>query len=433
MNRSIGASSRSFHYAWIVLLLCFFTMMTTQGVRLSFGAFMTPWEETFETGRGVISMIAMLSYLIYGLMQPVVGKLADQYGVRVVYAGAALTVGVTTLLTFFATETWQLVLLYGVLASFGFGGASNVAGSVAVSHWFEKKRGLAIGLLSSGAAAGQFVMVPLSLFLIDWFGWQQAVLWLGGLLTLVVFPLAWVFLRTSPGDKGLLAYGQTQAATVASVDKGAATKAKPSFWKLMQTKQFWYLALPFFVCGVTTSGLIDTHLIAFAQMCGFTPASTGAAVSTLAAFNIAGTILAGVIADRWRCGSFLALLYGVRGLTFVLLLFLSDVPSVAMLMVFAAVFGIVDFATVAPTVKQATDYFHSNYSVGLVIGWLFLSHQVGSALGSYLPGVLYDATGTYQVAFLYAIGFCAVAALLSYLLPDHHDNGPDMEKESLVR
>ncbi|HEU4962638.1 MAG TPA: MFS transporter [Bacilli bacterium] len=424
--------TRSFHYAWIVLLLCFITLLTAQGVRLSFGAFMTPWESSFATDRSVISLVAMLSYLIYGLMQPVVGKLADRYGVRIVYAGSVLVVGVATLGTFFAQETWQLVLLYGVLASFGFGGASNVAGSVAVTNWFAKKRGFAIGLMSAGTAAGQFLMVPLSLFLIEWVGWRQAVLVLGAFLCCVVLPLVWIFLRTSPQEKGLSALGQVQEQAPVSQTKQESVKATPSFFHIMRTKRFWYLALPFFICGVTTSGLIDTHLIAFTELCGFSTGSTGTAVGLLAACNIAGTVLAGLVADRWRCGSFLALLYLTRALSLVLLVFLPGLPSVTLLLVFSTVFGLVDFATVAPTIKQASDFFQAKVSVGVVIGWLFLSHQMGSALGSYLPGLLYDLTGGYSMTFFYAIGLCVIASLLSYSLPDSTTDRTQQEKESLA-
>jgi MFS family permease len=413
---------RSIHYAWIVLLLAFIALLSAQGVRLSFGAFITPWEDEFHTNRGVISLIAFISYAVFGLSQPYIGKLIDQYGVRKVLSFSILLIGVTTISTFFANSPWQLMILYGVVASVGFGGASNVAGSVVIANWFVEKRGFALGLMSAGTAAGQLLLVPFSLFLIEQFGWKHTVLLLGSFLTIVVFPLIFLFIRTSPSEKGTAAYGEVEN-TKLEIKKNEQ-KDSVSILKLFKTKQFLFLLLPFFVCGITTSGLIDTHLIPFAQVCGFSPTLTGTAVSLLAAFNILGTIVSGHLADRLSCKNMLAFLYGTRAISIALLLIIVHETSFFnffisqshLLLIFAISFGIVDFATVAPTVKLATEYF-KHLSVGVVIGWLFLSHQIGSAIGSYIPGLLYDVTGSYDISFIYSIILLVGASFLSFLLP----------------
>jgi MFS family permease len=418
---------RSIHYAWIVLLLAFIALLSAQGVRLSFGAFITPWEDEFHTNRGVISLIAFISYAVFGLSQPYIGKLIDQYGVRKVLSFSILLIGVTTISTFFANSPWQLMILYGVVASVGFGGASNVAGSVVIANWFVEKRGFALGLMSAGTAAGQLLLVPFSLFLIEQFGWKHTVLLLGSFLTIVVFPLIFLFIRTSPSEKGTAAYGEVEN-TKLEIKKNEQ-KDSVSILKLFKTKPFLFLLLPFFVCGITTSGLIDTHLIPFAQVCGFSPTLTGTAVSLLAAFNILGTIVSGHLADRLSCKNMLAFLYGTRAISIALLLIIVHETSFFnffisqsyLLLIFAISFGIVDFATVAPTVKLATEYF-KHLSVGVVIGWLFLSHQIGSAIGSYIPGLLYDVTGSYDISFIYSIILLVGASFLSFLLPTVANN-----------
>jgi MFS family permease len=413
---------RSIHYAWIVLLLAFIALLSAQGVRLSFGAFITPWEDKFHTNRGVISLIAFISYAVFGLSQPYIGKLIDQYGVRKVLSFSILLIGVTTISTFFANSPWQLMILYGVVASVGFGGASNVAGSVVIANWFAEKRGFALGLMSAGTAAGQLLLVPFSLFLIEQFGWKHTVLLLGSFLTIIVFPLIFLFIHTSPSEKGTTSYGEIEN-TKLEIKKNEP-KESVSILKLFKTKRFLFLLLPFFVCGVTTSGLIDTHLIPFAQVCGFSPTLTGTAVSLLAAFNILGTIVSGHLADRLSCKNMLAFLYGARAISIAILLIIVHETSFFnffisqsyLLLLFAISFGIVDFATVAPTVKLATEYF-KHLSVGVVIGWLFLSHQIGSAIGSYIPGLLYDVTGSYDISFIYSIILLIGASVLSFLLP----------------
>jgi MFS family permease len=418
---------RSIHYAWIVLLLAFIALLSAQGVRLSFGAFITPWEDEFHTNRGVISLIAFISYAVFGLSQPYIGKLIDQYGVRKVLSFSILLIGVTTISTFFANSPWQLMILYGVVASVGFGGASNVAGSVVIANWFVEKRGFALGLMSAGTAAGQLLLVPFSLFLIEQFGWKHTVLLLGSFLTIVVFPLIFLFIRTSPSEKGTAAYGEVEN-TKLEIKKNKQ-KDSVSILKLFKTKPFLFLLLPFFVCGITTSGLIDTHLIPFSQVCGFSPTLTGTAVSLLAAFNILGTIVSGHLADRLSCKNMLAFLYGTRAISIALLLIIVHETSFFnffisqsyLLLIFAISFGIVDFATVSPTVKLATEYF-KHLSVGVVIGWLFLSHQIGSAIGSYIPGLLYDVTGSYDISFIYSIILLVGASFLSFLLPTVANN-----------
>ncbi|AND38484.1 MFS transporter [Cytobacillus pseudoceanisediminis] len=411
------------HYAWIILILTFLALLAAQGVRLSFGAFMAPWEHEFSANRSVISFIAFVSYIVFAISQPYVGRLIDKYGIRYILSCSILVIGFSTLLTFFTTNAVQLIIIYGVIASVGFGGASNVAGTMAVATWFADKKGMAMGLMSAGTAAGQLILVPLSLFLIDQLGWKTTVLVLGCFLIVFIFPLLLLFIRSNPADLHIEAYG----ARVSDNEKGRqkeAPKGTLSIFQLLKRKEFLFLMLPFFVCGVTTTGLMDTHLIPFAQYCGFTPGVTGAAVSLLAGFNILGTVVSGFLADRWNCRRILAFLYGVRALTIVLLLIIVNDASLFgffvtqshLLILFAISFGIVNFATVAPTMKLAAEYFR-HLSAGAVIGWIYLSHQLGSALGSFVPGVIFDLTGSYDSSFIASIILLVLASALSIMLP----------------
>jgi MFS family permease len=414
MWRSI--MTKKIHYGWVILLLSFLALLSVQGVRLSFGAFIQPWESEFSTDRGTVSFIAMLSFVIYGISQPIVGKLIDRLGVRKIISFSALIVGISIFLTFMVKTPFQLLLLYGVIGSIGFGGASGVVASVAVTHWFKEKRGLALGMITAGMSAGQLVLVPFSLILINWLGWKPTVIILGTFLSIVVFPMLLIFFRNSPAEKGMQAYGESSSPESIENDlKEKQEKQEKMSFQGIKTREFWFLALPYFVCGYTTSGLMDTHLIPFAHDHGFSADMTGAAVSLLAAFNIAGTLLSGQIADHWSNKNFLAFLYGMRGISIIALLMLTDQPY--LLLAFAILFGLVDFATVAPTSMLAADYF-KRYSIGLILGWLYLSHQMGSALGAYIPGIIYDWTGGYQFAFISAILLLAGASLLSFLLPE---------------
>jgi sugar phosphate permease len=403
---------KQIHYAWVIVFVTFLTLLAVQGVRLSFGAFVEPWERDFSMDRGEISLISTLSFIVYGLSQPIIGRLVDKLGARTILSASTLLVGVSIFLTSFIQYPWQLFILYGIFISIGVGGASNVAATVVVTNWFNQKRGLAFGIMEAGFGAGQMLLVPGSLMLIHWFNWKLTVTILGIFLTIIVFPIMLLFLRNHPQDKGLLPIGGNigEGNTIRKNDN----KASLSVGEIFQKKEFWLLILPFGLCGFTTTGLMDTHLIPYSHDHGFSTNVTGAAVSVLAGFNIIGILMSGLIADRWSSRKMLFYLYITRALSFCILLY-SHNPT--LLLIFAVLFGLVDFATVAPTQLLATQYF-KDYSVGFILGWLFLSHQIGSSLGAYLPGLIYSHLGSYNIPFYFSIVILIIASILSGLLPD---------------
>ncbi|WP_069839750.1 MFS transporter [Bacillus sp. F56] len=396
------------HYAWIIVSVTFLILLAVQGVRLSFGAFVEPWERQFSMDRSTISLISTMSFIVYGISQPVIGRLVDKWGARAVLAWSALLTGVSIFLTYLVTSPWQLFLLYGLGVSLGVGGASNVAASVLVVNWFSKKRGLAFGIMEAGFGAGQMLLVPGSLMLIHWFSWKLTVVVLGLLLIVIVFPAALLMLRNNPSEKKTEPIGGLAASEKETAPKTTALSVTGMF----RMRQFWFLILPFLICGFTTVGLMDTHLIPFSHDHGFSTTVTSAAVSLLAGFNIAGILLSGIVADRWSSRKILCFLYAVRAMSIVILIY-SHEPY--LLLAFAILFGLVDFATVAPTQMLATQYFQ-NYSIGLMIGWLSLAHQIGSALGAYVPGVIYTVTGEYTLAFYLSIGMLVLASVMNVML-----------------
>lgn len=404
------------HYAWIIVFVTFLSFLAVQGGRLAFGAFMEPWERDFSIGRGTTSLISTLSFIIYGISQPTIGRMVDKYGARIILSASTFLVGISFFFISFATQTWHLFVLYSIV-SIGVGGASNVAGTILVMNWFNKKRGLALGILEAGFGFGQMLIVPGSLLLIHAFDWRITILSLGLFLMIIVFPIVLFFIKNHPNDKGIQPLGGAVQEGLSEKENQNAQEKKEvnlSIRDVLRKRHFWFLILPFGVCGFTTTGLMDTHLIPFSQYCGFSTSVTSAAVSILAAFNIIGILLSGVIIDYFSSRKLLAFLYFTRAISIVLLLFIQD-PI--LLMVFAVLFGLVDFATVAPTQLLATQYF-KHYSLGFIVGCLSLSHQVGSALGAYLPGLLYSEVGNYDFSFYISIMILVGAAILNALLPE---------------
>jgi sugar phosphate permease len=398
------------HYAWTVLALCFFAILCAQGVRLSFGAFVRPWEETFGASRGSIALIGSLSFLVYGGSQPFVGRAVDRFGIRRTLALSTLVVAAGLALSAAAQSTWQLALSYGIVASLGFGGASGVAASVAVTYWFTARRGLAFALVEAGFGAGQLLLVPTALFAVSAAGWRATLLGGAALLAAVVAPVLWRRLRDRPEDVGLEPIGGPLAPVAVDPASGAPAVGLRG---LARSRGFWLLAAPFFVCGITTTGFVDTHLIPLAQDRGIPSGTTGLAVALLAAANVSGILASGPLADRVDNRLLLAALYGTRGLSFVVLALLVSGPA---LVGFAMLFGLVDFSVVAPTQSLAARYVEPR-TVGLAFGCLNAVHQLGSAVGAWLPGVAFDRTGSYDNVLVVSIVVLAAAALTCLTLP----------------
>jgi sugar phosphate permease len=407
------------HYAWTVLLLCFFAILCAQGVRLSFGAFVRPWEEAFDVSRGTITLIGSLSFLVYGGSQPFVGRAVDRFGIRRVLVISSLLVAAGLALSAAAQSPAQLAITYGLIASLGFGGASGVAASVAVTYWFTQRRGLAFALVEAGFGAGQLLLVPLALLAIAQLGWRETLVGGALLLSVVVAPTLARWLRDRPEDMGLEPIGGPHPPAAAVEQPGAlgsAGRAAPpadGFRGLLRSRAFWVLAAPFFICGLTTTGFVDTHLIPLAQDRGIPSATTGLAVALLAAANVTGILASGPLADRVDNRVLLAGLYGTRGLSFVALYFLAGGPA---LLAFALLFGLVDFSTVAPTQWLAARYVEPR-TVGLAFGCLNAIHQLGSAIGAWLPGVAFDASGSYDEVMLTAAVVLGIASVTCLALP----------------
>ena len=246
------------------------------------------------------------------------------------------------------------------------------------------------GLLTAGAAGGQVVILPI------------ATVALGISLRTSLFTLAALCFA------GALAVARTVPDLPARSSAVGATPISVMF----RDRRFWLLLVPFFVCGYTTTGMIETHLIPFALDHHVDQAAASAALATLAAFNIMGVLLAGALTDRVDRGKMLGLIYLMRAGTLLILPFVGDATG---LFVFGALFGIADFATVPPTTSLTQSVFRTG-SWAVAIGVISAAHQIGSALGAWLPGVLFERTGSYSIAFASGAITLLVAAYLSFML-----------------
>jgi predicted MFS family arabinose efflux permease len=244
-----------------------------------------------------------------------------------------------------------------------------------------------------------------------WFGWRASYLWLGVGLLVFVLPIAFLLIRDDPAERGLRPYGATgtpaAAAKAAAIEKSQRVPIREA----MKVPQFWLLMATFFVCGYTSNGMVLTHFMPHALEHNFSEMQASSALSVMGAMNVIGTITSGWICDRLGRRGPLAFYYFFRGLSLLFLLYVWDAPS---LHLWAVIFGLNYVSTVPPTTTLTANIF-GRYSVGELSGWIFLSHQVGSALGAALAGWIYEWTGAYDLAFVSAafMGFLAAGLALA--------------------
>ncbi len=400
MTDERGQESR---YAWVVVGVMFFAQAVALGLRGTIGLLVNPWETEFGWDRAAVSLTASLGFVVYGISQALSGRWADRMGPRAIFAGSVALLGVGAAAVSSIVSLWQAYFIFGVLIMFGIGGASSPTSAVAVARWFTKRRGLALGVVAAGSAAGQLVLVPLMAALIGSLGWRAAFLWLGGGILVVALPIVLLLLRDDPEHVA----GRPHA--------GAGAAGAPMLLsEIVRHANFWWLALSFFVCGVTTGGLIDTHFIPYALDHHVAAVTAATAFGVLSLVNMVFTTLSGAVSDRVGYTRLLGWIYAGRAVTLVFLIFARDPAS---LFVFAVAFGIVDFSTVAPTTALATVLF-GRRSAGTVFGLVALSHQVGAALGSYAGGVIHDATGGYVAFFVGGAALSGAAAFMSWAISE---------------
>src|SRR5262249_39050383 len=376
MTASTLRSRSTLHYGWILLMAVVFVVLAGSGIRAVFGVFIKPMEAEFGWTRQQLSGAAALSLFVLGAVGPAVGWLADVWGPRRVMLLSTVVLGAGTVLASHVSHLWQLYASAGVLMAMGSGGLGMATSASIAARWFVARRGLIMGVLGGAMSAGQMLIIPLSMIIIRLYGWRAAFLWSGVGVLLLALPVIWAFVRDDPKDKGLEPYGAGSAS--AKAFGATADERRVPVTEAMGVPAFWLLALTFFVCGYTSNGLVLTHLIPHAAEHGFSEMHAAQALGLMGAMNIVGTIVSGWICDRYGRKAPLAFSGGVRGFSLVFLLYVGNVPPPHL---FAAILGLNYISTVPPTTPLPANIF-GRLSVGALSGWIYFSHQVGSALGA---------------------------------------------------
>lgn len=389
---------------WLVVATAFLVLAVSFSARSLLGLAMPAIEGELAWSRSMISSAMAFSLVVMAIVAPVAGGLADRFGARAVLATGLLLVGAGMALTSVMESRWQFFLAYGLLAGVGFGMAANHVVATLISRRFEANRGLAVGSASSGSTAGQLVMIPILGWVMAAGDWRSSYLALG-LACLALIPIAWVMVPREP------------ASSLGSLIR-AVEPLGGRLRTIFRSGVFWLLAGGFFICGVTTTGVIETHLLPYATWCGYPPLESASAYGVLSAFNLIGMVAAGWLSDRMNRPLLLGLLYVMRALCFVLLMFI--VGDVSLLFVFAILFGIFDYSTFVVTAHLVATHLGTRV-MGLALGLLSTSHSLGGALGAFMGGYLFDLFARYQSVWIASIALAVVAGFLSFAIRELPD------------
>jgi len=377
----------------LVLLGASLVLCLALGVRHAFGLFLTPMSSAFGWERQVFAFAIALQNLLWGLVQPFVGALADRLGAaRVVWVGGLLY-ALGLLLMAFADSPASLSLSAGLLIGLGLSGTSftvllGVVGRAMPLHL----RSLGMGIAAAAGSFGQFIMLPGSLGLIEWLGWSSALLALS-LLILLIVPFA-----------GLL-----KARPLNTDGKTGKVSPVQALRAIRGHKGFWLLSLGFFVCGFQVV-FIGTHLPAYLVDGGLSAGVGTMVLALVGLFNIFGTYIAGWLGGRWPKPRLLTTLYLLRTLVIVAFLWLPLSRFTAY--AFGIGMGLLWLSTVPLTNGTVATLFGLD-NLSMLGGIVFLFHQLGSFLGGWLGGLLYDQSGSYDLVWQLAMLLGLLAAVLN--------------------
>jgi predicted MFS family arabinose efflux permease len=379
---------------WLITLSAAIILAITQGARQTTGMYVSPINT--DTGLGIanIAFAMAVGQFVWGAVQPLSGALAGRVGYAPMLAIGVFLMILGSVITPFMTTTLGLVIALGVIqaAGAGIGSFSLLMGAVA-NRIPAEKRPFASGVINAGSSLGQFIFAPITAGLIAWVGWVKS-LWSVAAIALIALPLVWI----------LRAPSQAGSTTVV---EGPSLKEQLRI--AVRDKSYWLLHAGFFTCGFHIAFLV-THLPTEVQLCDLSPSVSGNALAIIGLFNIAGSLLIGWMATRWRMRVLLAGLYASRAMAIGLYLLAPKTPETRY--IFSAVIGLTWLATVPPTAGLVAKLFGVKH-LATLFGLTLLSHQIGGFLGAWLGGIAIESTGSYQWMWFADMALALIAAAVS--------------------
>lgn len=383
---------------YLILMASAFLVVVTLGIRQSFGLFLLPATEAMGTGREVFSLAMAMQNLVWGLVSPIAGAMADKFGAARVAAIGAICYAAGLLLMGIIVSPGGL--LFGqIMIGIGLGsaGISIALGAVARATAPEK-RSLALGMVTSIGSFGQFAVLPITQFFIDGFGWQIALMLLSGVAASML--AACLVLHLQDNEKA------PQTADLAKLS------AKDALGTALNSRDYILLTTGFFVCGIQIV-FIGTHLPTYLRDAGLSSEVASWSLAVVGLFNIIGSFAAGWLGSFMSKKKLLAWFYLGRSIFMILFIMLPPTPLTAIL--FGCSMGLLWLGTIPLTSGLIVVFFGPTF-LSMLYGVAFLSHQIGSFIGAWLGGRIYDMLGSYDVMWWIVIASGLFAFVINYMI-----------------
>jgi MFS family permease len=412
-GRSNHWSSRlPFYYGWLIVGVAFVTMGIGVTARTAFSLLMPPLIDEFGWQRGLAAGAFSFGFLVSAVLSPIVGRVMDARGPRVVILTGVLLMTSGLLLAPLIEQPWQLYATLGVLVSAGANMMTYTTHSQFLPNWFVRRRGLAISIAFSGVGIGALVLLPWLQSIILTSGWRASC-WAMGLLAIFVLGPLNLLVRKKPEDLGLLADGAPQMTTGA---QPPASNIIDSAWagiewtlaRAVRTSRFWWIAVGYF-CALIAWYAVQVHQTKYLMEIGFTPLAAAWSLGIVSVVGIPGQISLGAVSDRvgrewvWAAGC------AGFAICYVALIALEYSPSPVLLYVMVISQGFLGYALTSVMGPIVAEIFEGPH-YGTIFGTITVALIGGGAAGPWITGVIHDATGSYKLAFVLAIACCIVSA-----------------------
>lgn len=399
----VAATHRPKYSMWVMVAAGGLIAALSLGVRSTFGLLLEPIATGLGSELGPIALAVAVQNLLWGFSQPVAGALSDRYGAPRVLAGGGVLYALAMLLMATARGPGTILLSGGFVAGIAIGAASFAVVLSAVGRNAPpERRSMLLGIVSAVGSLGQFVLIPVARLLLDGGSWQRATVVLGVLLVPIVLasPLMRALqLGTHDGTDAVI-QGPEQGPTL-----------REDLVKARSTPSYLLLNAAFFTCGFHVT-YIGVHLAGYVETISLAPTVASNALALIGLFNVVGSLLVGWLGQRIAYTNILAVIYGLRAVGIVA--YILTPPSATSTIVFGVTMGVLWLSTVPPTSAMVTEQFGPTNS-GALFGIVFLSHQLGSFLGAWLGGELFDRTGSYTIMWWTAAGL-GVFAMTMHLV-----------------
>ena len=412
MIKSHSGIKDKLFYGWVVVIAFFIIFTIASGIRFSFGVFFKSLVSEFGLTRAETSGVYSVYMLLCCVVSIVSGWGADKFSPRILISLMGLFTGLSLILTSQAQSLWQLFVVYSLLLAMGFGGVFVVSSSIII-RWFDKKRGVAIGLTTSGAGLGTVIMAPFAAYLIATLSWRMSFIVMGMIAWLLIIPMA-MLIKKDPTEMGLLPYGVESNKGKTGGSNEMVGSTPPTGFSLshaFETKNFWYLGFVWLLSPISIF-MILTHIVPHGTDMGIPVMEAATILSLIGAMNIPGRLLVGRISDSLgRKATAITCLLFLAG-AIIWLIFSKDLW---MFYLFALVFGFFWGGLSTVTTAMVGDIFGLR-SIGIIMGTLSAVWFLGAAIGPFIGGLIYDISNNYSLAFSICVAAMVIATLLLALI-----------------